>query len=103
MKGMNDLMRQAQMMQKKMAKVQEEMAAKTVEASSGGGMVTVQANGSQEVTSVRIDPAVIDPEDPEMLQDLISAAVNEALKKARDMVQAEMSQITGGMNIPGLF
>jgi hypothetical protein len=103
MKGMNDLVRQAQMMQKKMAKLQEEMADKTVEATAGGGMVTVEANGSQEVTKIVIDPSVVDSEDVDMLQDLVLAAVNEAVRKSKDMVQSEMSQITGGMNIPGMF
>ena len=103
MKGMGDLVRQAQIMQKKMAKMQEEMAKRTVDASSGGGMVTVRVNGSQEVLSVTIDPVAVDPNDVEMLQDLVLAAVNEALKKSKDMVQAEMSQITGGINIPGMF
>jgi hypothetical protein len=103
MKGMNDLVRQAQLMQKKMAKLQEEMAEKTVEASAGGGMVSVEVNGSQEITKIAIDKSVVDPEDVEMLQDLVLAAVNEAVRKSKDMVQSEMSQITGGMNIPGMF
>ncbi|MDY7001169.1 MAG: YbaB/EbfC family nucleoid-associated protein [Thermodesulfobacteriota bacterium] len=103
MKGMSDLVRQAQVMQKKMAKMQEEMAERTVDASSGGGMVTVQVNGSQEVLSVKIDPAAVDPNDVDMLQDLVLAAINEGLKKSKDMVQAEMSQLTGGINIPGMF
>jgi nucleoid-associated protein EbfC len=100
---MNDLIRQAQMMQKKMAKMQEELNTKIVEASAGGGMVTVRANGAQEVMEIRIEKDVVDPEDVEMLQDLILAATNDALKKAKDMVQAEMSQLTGGMKIPGMF
>lgn len=103
MKGMNDLVRQAQLMQKKMAKLQEEMADKTVEASAGGGMVNVEVNGNQEITKIAIDNSVVDPEDVEMLQDLVLAAVNEAVRKSKDMVQSEMSQITGGMNIPGMF
>jgi DNA-binding YbaB/EbfC family protein len=103
MRGMNDMIRQAQLMQKKIAKLQDEMGQRTVEAASGGGMVQVKANGSQEVLEVRIDPSVVDPKDVDMLQDLVLAAVNEALKKAREMVQAEMGQITGGMSIPGLF
>ena len=103
MRGMNDMIRQAQMMQKKMAQLQEEMATKTVEASSGGGMVTVVANGSQEVLSIAIDKTVVDPSDVEMLQDLVLAAVNDALKKAKEMQQAEMSAITGGLKIPGMF
>ncbi len=100
---MNDLVRQAQMMQKKMAKMQEDLNTKIVEASAGGGMVTVRANGAQEVMEIRIEKDVVDPEDVEMLQDLILAATNDALKKAKDMVQAEMSQLTGGMKIPGMF
>ena len=101
--GMNDLVRQAQMMQQKMAAMQAELQTKTVEASSGGGMVNVVASGGQDILSISIDPAVIDPEDVDMLQDLVLAAVNDALKKAKDMVQAEMGQLTGGMKIPGLF
>ncbi|MFO7727431.1 MAG: YbaB/EbfC family nucleoid-associated protein [Desulfonatronovibrio sp.] len=100
---MNDLVRQAQMMQKKMAKMQEDLNTKEVEASAGGGMVTVKANGAQEVIGIKIEKDVVDPEDVEMLQDLVLAATNDALKRAKDMVQAEMSQLTGGMKIPGLF
>ncbi len=100
--GLNDIMRQAQQMQKKMSEMQEELAKKTVEASAGGGMVTVKASGALQVVEVSIDPAVVDPQDVGMLQDLIHAATNEALKKAREMVEGEMSQLTGGMKIPGL-
>mgnify|MGYP006282249485 CR=1 FL=1 len=100
---MNDMLRQAQLMQKKIAKMQEELAHRTVEASAGGNMVTVTANCSQEILSVTIDPSVVDPQDVEMLQDLVLAAVNEALKKAKETMEAEMSQITGGLKIPGLF
>jgi hypothetical protein len=103
MKGMNDLVRQAQIMQRKMEKIQEEAATKTVEASSGGGMVTVVANGKQEIQSVSIDPACVDPADVSMLQDLVLAAANEALKQAKEMVEAEMQSVTGGMKIPGMF
>lgn len=103
MRGMNDLVRQAQIMQKKMAKMQEELAARTVEATSGGGMVVAVANGSQELQELRIDPAVVNPQDVDMLQDLVLAAVNEALKSAKAMVESEMGQLTGGMKIPGLF
>ncbi|GAB6035923.1 YbaB/EbfC family nucleoid-associated protein [Fundidesulfovibrio butyratiphilus] len=103
MRGMNDLLRQAQAMQKKMANLQEELSKKTVEASSGGGMVTVVASGGQDVVSIVIDKAAVDPSDVEMLQDLVLAAVNDALKKARELQQSEMSAITGGMKIPGLF
>jgi hypothetical protein len=95
-------MRQAQQMQKKMAEMQEELAKKTVEASAGGGMVTVKASGALQIVEVSIDPAVVDPQDVGMLQDLIHAASNEALKKAREMMEGEMSQLTGGMKIPGL-
>jgi DNA-binding YbaB/EbfC family protein len=104
-KGLGDIMRQAQKLQSQMAKLQEELADKTVEGTSGGGMVTVVANGKQEILSVTIDPEVIDPNDVEMLQDLIQAGVNDALKKAQEMSAAEMSKLTGGlgMNIPGLF
>ncbi len=100
---MNDLVRQAQMMQKKMAKMQEELNSRVVEASAGGGMVTVSANGAQEILQITIEKEVVDPEDVEMLQDLILSATNDALKRAKEMVQSEMSQLTGGMKIPGLF
>jgi len=100
---MGNLMKQAQQMQQKMMKMQEEMAAKTVDASVGGGMVTVTANGRSEVLSVKIDPQAVDPDDVEMLEDLVLAGVNEALRKAQDMMASEMSKLTGGMKIPGLF
>ena len=95
-------MNQAKMMQNRLAQIQEEMAQKTVEASSGGGMVTVVANGRQEILSVKIEPEVVNPEDVEMLQDLILAAANEALRRAQEMVNEDMSKLTGGLNIPGL-
>jgi DNA-binding YbaB/EbfC family protein len=100
---MGNLMKQAQQMQQKMLKMQEEMANKTVEASVGGGMVTVTANGRAEVLSVKIDPQTVDPDDVEMLEDLVLAGVNEALRKAQDMMANEMSKLTGGMKIPGLL
>jgi DNA-binding YbaB/EbfC family protein len=109
MKGlpnMGQIMKQAQKFQAKIAKLQEELGDKTVEASAGGGMVTVIANGRQEIVSVKIDQEVIDPDDSEMLQDLIMAAVNDALSRAKDMVNEEMGKLTKGMNIPsipGLF
>jgi len=103
MKNMKNMMKQAQQLQAKMAKMQEEMAGKTIEASAGGGMVKVVANGKQEVTSIHIEKEVVDPEDVEMLQDLILAAVNEALVQSQKMVSEEMSKLTGGMNIPGLM
>ena len=98
---MNELIRQAQLMQKKMQRVQEETGKKEIEASVGGGMVSVRATCSGDILSVKIDPAVL--EDVEMVQDLVLSAVNEVLKKGKDMIQAEMGQITGGMKIPGLF
>ncbi|MCF8030650.1 MAG: YbaB/EbfC family nucleoid-associated protein [Desulfohalobiaceae bacterium] len=99
---MQELFKQAQQMQKKMAEIQEQMAKETVQASAGGGMVQVTVTGSMEVVDVQIDSSVIDPQDPAMLQDLILAASNEALKKARELKQNEMSKLTGGMNIPGM-
>jgi len=103
MKGMGNMMKQAQMLQSKMAKLQEEMADKTVEATSGGGMVKVVANGSQRIVSIQIEKEVIDPDDADMLQDLVVAAVNDALAKSQEMVSSEISKLTGGLNIPGLM
>jgi hypothetical protein len=103
MNNMKNMMKQAQQLQAKMARMQEEMAEKTIEASSGGGMVKVVANGKQEVISIHIEKEVVDPEDVEMLQDLILAAVNEALVQSQKMVSDEMSKLTGGMKIPGLM
>ena len=100
---MNELIRQAQLMQKKMLRTQEEMGKKEVEASVGGGMVSVKANCQGEVLAIRIDPSVMESGDAEMLQELVLAAVNEAVKKGKDMMQSELAQITGGMKIPGLF
>ncbi|HSL61477.1 MAG: YbaB/EbfC family nucleoid-associated protein [Desulfotignum sp.] len=102
MKNMNQMMKQAQMLQKKMLKAQEDLASKTVEATAGGGMVKVVANGSQKIESIVLEKEVVDPEDVEMLQDLVLAAVNDALNKSQEMVSAEMSKLTGGLNIPGL-
>jgi len=105
MKGipnMGQLMKQAQQFQSKMAKLQEELADQPVEASAGGGMVAVVVNGKQEVLSIQIDPEVIDRDDPEMLQDLIMAAVNDGLSRAKDMMNEEMGKLTKGFNIPGL-
>ncbi len=103
MKGMGNMMKQAQKIQSKMLKMQEEMADKTVEATAGGGMVAVVASGKQQIMSIKIEKEVVDPEDVEMLQDLILAAVNDALAKASEMVSSEMSKLTGGLNIPGLM
>lgn len=102
MRNMNNMMKQAQKLQKKMLETQQELAIKTVEASAGGGMVKVVANGGQKIESIVLEKEIIDPEDVEMLQDLILAAVNDALKKSQDMVSSEMSKLTGGLNIPGL-
>jgi hypothetical protein len=103
MKGMGKMMKQAQQLQSKMLKLQEEMADKTVETSSGGGMVKVVANGRQQVLSIQIEKEVVDPDDVEMLQDLILAAINDALIKSQAMATQEMSKLTGGLNIPGLM
>ncbi|MFH2058421.1 MAG: YbaB/EbfC family nucleoid-associated protein [Pseudomonadota bacterium] len=102
MKNMNSMMKQAQQLQKKMLKTQTELATKTVEASAGGGMVKVIANGGQKIESIVLEKEVVDPEDIEMLQDLVLAAVNDALNKSQEMVSSEMSKLTGGFNIPGM-
>ncbi|MDQ1333652.1 MAG: nucleoid-associated protein EbfC [Thermodesulfobacteriota bacterium] len=102
MPNMGQLLKQAQKFQAKMSELQEELNQRTVEASAGGGMVTVVANGRQEVLSIAIDPEVVDPNDVEMLQDLILAAVNDALNRAKEMTSEEMGKLTKGMNIPGL-
>ena len=101
-KGLGNMMKMAQKLQAQIAKIQEEMAKKTVDASSGGGMVTVVANGRQEIISVTIEPEVANPDDIEMLQDLVVAAANEALRKSREMLTEEMNKVTGGLNLPGL-
>ena len=100
---MSEIMKKAQQMQQRMSQVQNELAGRTVTASVGGGMVSVTVNGKNELLSVQIDKEVINPEDQTMLQDLIVSAVNEGIKKAQDMAQIEMSKITGGINIPGIF
>ncbi len=97
------MMKQARQMQDKMAKLQEEMASKTVEAAAGGGMVKATANGAGDIILIKIEPQVVDPEDVEMLEDLVRAACNEAVRKGRDLMSEEMKKLTGGMNIPGLF
>ena len=101
--GMGNLLKQARQMQEKVAKLQEEAASRTVEASAGGGMVNVTANGAGDILSVKIEKQVVDPEDVEMLEDLVRAACNEASRKGREMVAEEMKKLTGGLNIPGLF
>jgi len=97
------LMKQAQELQERMKKMQEEAAEKTVEATAGGGMVTVVVNGRQEVLSVKIDPEVVNPDDIEMLQDLVMAAVNDGIRKTQEAMSEQMKGMTGGMKIPGLF
>lgn len=101
--GMNNLVRQAQQMQAKIAKVQEEMGDKTIEASTGGGVVTAKVNGKQELLEVDIDPEVMDPEDVEMLEEMVVGAVNQAMEAAGEMMNSEIEKITGGLNVPGLF
>ncbi len=102
-KGLGNIMKQAQQMQAKIARVQQELETKEVEATAGGGMVTALVNGKQQLLDLKIEKDVVDPEDVEMLQDLVMAAVNEAIKQSQDMIQGEMSKVTGGMNIPGMF
>ncbi len=102
MKGFGNIMKEAQKLQAQMAALQAEAGKKQVEATAGGGMVTVTVNGLQEIISVKIDKEVINPEDSQMLEDLILAASNEALRKSKDMMQAEMGKLTGGLKIPGL-
>ncbi|MEK7689147.1 MAG: YbaB/EbfC family nucleoid-associated protein [Deltaproteobacteria bacterium] len=102
-KGMGNILKQAKVMQEKMADIQKELANKTIEFASGGGMVNVTINGRQEIVSIRIDPSVINPNDVEMLQDLIAAAVNGAIKRSQEMMSEEMGKVTAGLNIPGLF
>jgi len=103
MGNMNQLMKQAKKLQEQMAKLQEELEQMTVEASAGGGVVTVVANGKKEIVEVKIAPEAVDPDDVEMLQDLIVAAVNEALRRVDERVQEEMGKLTGGLSIPGIF
>lgn len=103
MKGMNEMLRQAQIMQRKMTEAQDALKTKEVEASSGGGMVTVRVTGAQEVVEVRIEPSVMEAGDVEMLQDLVMTAANEAIKKSKEMMEDAMKGVTGGINIPGFF
>jgi DNA-binding YbaB/EbfC family protein len=101
--GINKMMKQVQEIQAKMVRLQEELGERTVEAAVGGGAVKVVVNGRQEVLSIEILPEAIDPEDVEMLQDLVLTAVNEALRQSREMVAGEMGKLTGGLKIPGMF
>lgn len=101
--NLGNIMKQAQAMQAQMAKIQEQAAAKQVSGTAGGGMVTVTVNGAMDIVAVKIDPEVVKSGDAEMLQDLVVAAANEALRKSRDMMAEEMKAVTGGLNIPGLM
>ena len=103
MGNMGNMMKQMKKVQKQMEEMQNQLEETEVEASSGGGAVTVKVNGKREVIGITIDEAVVDPEDVEMLQDLVMAAVNEAMRNADEMAAKEMNKLTGGMNIPGLF
>lgn len=103
MNNMNQMMKQVKKMQEQMLKAQEELATKSVEGSSGGGVVTVQVSGHKQVTAINIKPEAVDPDDVEMLQDLVMTAVNDALAKAEELANADMGKFTGGMKIPGLF
>jgi DNA-binding YbaB/EbfC family protein len=98
----NTIMKQAKKMQERMGQLQKELETKTVEAQAGGGMVRVVVNGKYEIVSLKIEKEVVNPEDIEMLQDLIAAAVNEGIRKSQEMASSEMGKITGGLNIPGL-
>jgi DNA-binding YbaB/EbfC family protein len=101
--NMNKMMKQVQKMQQDMAKMQEELGNRTVEASAGGGAVKVVVSGKQEIVSITLKPEAVDPDDVEMLQDLLITAVNDALRQSQEMVAKEMGKLTGGLNIPGLF
>ena len=103
MPNMGNLLKKAQQLQERMVKLQEELGEKTIETSSGGGMVTIVANGKQEIVSVKIDPEVVNADDVEMLEDLILAAINDALYQDKQMVSEEMTKLTGGVAIPGMF
>jgi DNA-binding YbaB/EbfC family protein len=96
------IMKQAQKMQEQLGRIQEELARRTVTASAGGGMVTVMANGKQEIISIKISPEAVDPQDIAMMEDLVTAAVNEALRSSRSLMEEEMRKITGGLRIPGI-
>ncbi|AIQ21516.1 YbaB/EbfC family nucleoid-associated protein [Paenibacillus sp. FSL E2-8871] len=103
MNNMNQMMKQVKKMQEQMLKAQEELGGKVIEGSSGGGVVTVQVNGHKKLLSIQIKPEAVDPEDVEMLQDLVITAVNDALTQAEDLANNDMGKFTGGMKIPGLF
>lgn len=103
MKGMNEMIRQAQIMQRKMTQTQEDLKNQVIEATSGGGMVTVKCSGAQEIIEVLIEESVMEAGDVEMLQDLVMTAANEAIKKSKEMMEEAMKGVTGGMSIPGMF
>ncbi len=103
MKDLGKLLKQAQQVQERLAEMQAKLGEKTVEATAGGGMVTVVMNGRHELVSIKIEPEVVNPSDVEMLEDLIMAAVNEARSKVDEMIKTEMSALTGGLPIPGMF
>lgn len=100
--NMNSMIKQAKKVQEQIAKMQEELQERVLETSAGGGAITIKINGKQQILEIKINPEAADPEDIEMLEDLIMAAVNDAIKQSQDMVSGEMSKITGGFNIPGL-
>ena len=102
MKGFGNIMKEAQKLQQQMAAMQEEIGKRKVVATAGGGMVTVEVNGKQEILSIKIDPEVVSKDDVQMLEDLVLAACNEALRKSRELVQQELGKLTGGLKIPGL-
>ena len=103
MKKMNNIMKQAQLMQQKVTALQRELEERELDVSSGGGAVQIKVNGKQEILEIKISKECIDPNDPEMLEELIKTAVNQAVKESQDMVSSAMSKVTGGLNIPGLF
>ncbi|MFV8830434.1 YbaB/EbfC family nucleoid-associated protein [Alkalihalobacterium sp. APHAB7] len=103
MKNMGQMMKQVQKMQKQMMQAQEELKEKTVEATAGGGMVTVVASGDKRILDIKISEEVVDPDDVDMLQDLVLAAMNEALKKVDELIEQDMGKYTKGMNMPGMF
>lgn len=102
-KNMNNLMRQAQQMQQKMATLQKELETRELETSSGGGMIKIKVNGKQEILEIKINPECVDPNDVETLEELVLTSVNQAVKESQDMVSKAMSKVTGGLSIPGLF
>lgn len=103
MKGMQNLMKQAQQMQQKMATLQKELESRELETSSGGGMIKIKITGKQQIVSIAINKECVDPNDVASLEDLVKTAVNQAIKESQDMVSGAMSKITGGINIPGMF